>query len=79
MKTLENYYDGKFIPSKSKRLIEYMNPALGEPLGKIPMSTPEEVDAAVESAKKAFPNWRDTPGIQRIQPILKLQQLIKEN
>ena len=31
MKILDNYYDGKFISSKSKRFIEYMNPAKGEP------------------------------------------------
>ncbi|MHA1112246.1 MAG: CoA-acylating methylmalonate-semialdehyde dehydrogenase [Promethearchaeota archaeon] len=79
MNVLKNYYDGKFVGSKSSRFIEYMNPALGEPLGKIPMTTKDEVNEAVESAKKAFPAWRNTPGIQRIHPILKLQQLIKEN
>lgn len=79
MKILDNYYNGKFISSKSLRFIEYMNPALGEPLGKIPCSTPEEVNIAVVSAKNAFPGWRNTPGIQRIQPILKLQSLMKEN
>ncbi len=79
MKILENYYDGKFIPSKSTRFIEYMNPAIGESLGQIPCSTTEEVNAAVACAKKAFPEWRNTPGIQRIQPILKLQSLMKEN
>ena len=79
LKSLDNYYNGKFVASKSTRFIEYMNPAVGEPLGKIPMSTSDEVNAAVECAKKAFPAWRNTPGIQRIHPILKLQELIKEH
>jgi len=79
MKILENYYNGQFIASKSKRLLDYMNPALGESLGKIPISLPQEVNAAVKNAKDAFPNWRNTPGIQRIQPILNLQQHIKDN
>lgn len=79
MKILKNYINGKFIESKSGEFLEYMNPALGKPLGKIPMSTPEEVDEVVACAKRAFPGWRNTPGILRIQPLLKLQRLLKEN
>jgi malonate-semialdehyde dehydrogenase (acetylating)/methylmalonate-semialdehyde dehydrogenase len=56
-----------------------MDPALGEPIAQVPMSTKDEVDAAVAAAVAAFPAWRNTPGIQRIQPFLKLQAFLKEN
>jgi malonate-semialdehyde dehydrogenase (acetylating)/methylmalonate-semialdehyde dehydrogenase len=56
-----------------------MNPALDEPLGKVPMSTKEEVDLVVKAAKDAYLEWRKVPGIQRIQSLLKLINLIKEN
>ncbi|MHA1729937.1 MAG: CoA-acylating methylmalonate-semialdehyde dehydrogenase [Promethearchaeota archaeon] len=79
MRVLKNYINGKFIESKSDDFLEYMNPALGKPLGKIPMSTPEEVDEAVACAKRAFPAWRNTPGIRRTQPLLKLLPMMKEN
>ena len=79
MKILKNYINGKFVDSKSSRFIEFMNPALDEPLGKTPMSTKEEVDLVVKAAKDAFPEWRKVPGIQRIQPFFKLLALIKEN
>jgi len=79
MKVLKNYINGNFVDSKSSRFIEFMNPALDEPLGKVPMSTKEEVDSVVKAAKDAFPEWRKTPGIQRIQPFFKLLGLIKEN
>lgn len=79
MKVLKNYINGKFVDSKSSKFIELMNPALDEPLGKIPVSTKEEVDSVVRAAKEAFPEWRKVPGIQRIQPFFKLLGLIKEN
>jgi malonate-semialdehyde dehydrogenase (acetylating)/methylmalonate-semialdehyde dehydrogenase len=76
---LKNYINGKFVDSESNRIIEYINPALDESLGKIPMSTREEVNKTVEAAKNAFSDWRKVPGIQRIQPLLRLLPLIKEN
>jgi len=79
MEVLKNYINGKFVESKSSRFIELMNPALDEPLGKIPVSTKEEVDLVVKAAKESFPEWRKVPGIQRIQPFFKLLGLIKEN
>ncbi len=79
MNILKNYINGKFVESESSRFNEFMNPALDEPLGKVPISTEEEVNKAVEDAKAAFLKWRKVPGIQRTQPLLRLVSLIKEN
>ena len=79
MNVLKNYINGKFVDSESSRFNEFMNPALDEPLGKVPISTEEEVNKAVEAAKTAFLEWRKVPGIQRTQPLLRLLTLIKEN
>ena len=79
MKTLSNYINGKFVDSDSSKFIEFMNPALDEPLGNIPISTKEEVGLVVKNAKDAFLKWRKVPGIQRTQPLLRLLGLIKEN
>ncbi|MBN2150093.1 MAG: aldehyde dehydrogenase family protein, partial [Candidatus Lokiarchaeota archaeon] len=79
METLKNYIGGKFVESKATTFLDAMNPAKDEPIAKVPMSTKDEVAAAVAAAKAAFPAWRNKPGIQRIQPILKLQALLKEN
>ncbi len=79
MNTLSNYINGKFVDSESSKFIEFMNPALDEPLAKIPISTKEEVGLVVKNAKDAFLKWRKVPGIQRTQPLLRLLGLIKEN
>src|SRR5271157_1499482 len=76
---LKNYVNGQFIESESTEFFEARNPATDEVLALVPKSTAEEVDAVVAAANNAFPDWRDTPGIVRIQPMLKLQQLIKDN
>ena len=79
MNVLKNYVNGEFINSETTRFLEFMNPALDEPLGKIPMSTKDEVSRTVEAANLAFLEWRKVPGIKRIQPFFRLLTLIKEN
>jgi malonate-semialdehyde dehydrogenase (acetylating)/methylmalonate-semialdehyde dehydrogenase len=75
---LKHYINGQFISSKSTVLFDVMNPATNEILAKSPNGTPEEVLMVVEAASKAFPKWRDTPVVDRIQPLLKLQAILKE-
>ncbi|MFW9822398.1 MAG: CoA-acylating methylmalonate-semialdehyde dehydrogenase [Candidatus Thorarchaeota archaeon] len=79
MNLLKNYINGNFVDSESTRIIEFMNPALDEPIGEVPMSTKEEVNKTVEAANTAYSEWRKIPGIQRIQPLLRLLPLIKDN
>lgn len=52
VQVLKNYINGEFVEC-SKNLDSY-NPATGEVHFKIPDSGKEEVQAAVEAAKKAF-------------------------
>src|SRR3954464_15889552 len=59
--------------------LDVLNPATGETVEHVPNMTAEEVDAAVEAAKKALPEWLDsTPG-ERAELLLKLADLIEEN
>ena len=51
-KTLENFIDGQFIPCSSH--LDSYNPATGEVFLKVPDSGKQEIDLAVEAAKKAF-------------------------
>jgi aminobutyraldehyde dehydrogenase len=59
--------------------MDVLNPATGESIAEVPAGTAEDVDAAVERAKKALPEWLDsTPG-ERAEVLLKLADLIDEN
>jgi malonate-semialdehyde dehydrogenase (acetylating)/methylmalonate-semialdehyde dehydrogenase len=48
-------------------------------VSKLPLTTPDEFNAAVAAAKAAFPGWRDTPVSTRARVMLKFQHLIREN
>ncbi|MHA1681324.1 MAG: CoA-acylating methylmalonate-semialdehyde dehydrogenase [Promethearchaeota archaeon] len=78
MELLKNYINGRFIASETTEVVKTMDPAKNIVLAEVPLSTRNECNGAVEAANNAFPSWRQTPGIKRIQPILKLQALLKE-
>ena len=73
------YINGKMVVSKSTEWLDVVNPATQEVLARVPFATPEELDAAVAAAKKAFVTWRHTPVGVRARIFLKYQQLIREN
>jgi malonate-semialdehyde dehydrogenase (acetylating)/methylmalonate-semialdehyde dehydrogenase len=53
--------NGEFVESRSQQWRDIINPATQEVLAQVPMATPEEVQAAVASAKTAFASWKKTP------------------
>jgi acyl-CoA reductase-like NAD-dependent aldehyde dehydrogenase len=55
--------DGKSVTSS--RTIDVINPADGKAFAKAPDCSKEQLDLAVESAKKAFKTWRNTPIAER--------------
>ncbi len=57
MITIQNYIDGKFTPPIGGKYLDNVNPATGQVYGQIPDSGPEDVDAAVQAAARAFPAW----------------------
>ena len=71
--------NGEFVDSKTDQWREVINPATQEVLAKVPFATPEEIEAAVTSAKSAFKTWRKTPIGARARIFLKYQQLIRDN
>src|SRR5690242_9673025 len=64
-RVLENYIDGAWTPSASSELLDVVNPATGELLGRVPLSTSQELDAAVRAARAAFAEWRLRSTIER--------------
>lgn len=81
MQTIEavNYYQGQWQKSGKERWQEVQNPATAETIGQVHFSLPEDVDAAVASARSAFPEWRRVPPPDRIQYLFKLKNLLEEH
>jgi malonate-semialdehyde dehydrogenase (acetylating)/methylmalonate-semialdehyde dehydrogenase len=76
---LRNYIGGRWVESRGRESLDVYNPARGEVIAKTPLSTGEDVEAAVAAAKKAFPAWRDTPPVTRARALFKFKALLEEH
>src|SRR5271155_1649994 len=74
-----NYVNGQWVESTATEWLDITNPATGEVIGQSPLSDTAEVNAAIEAAAAAFPEWRRTPPEDRIQPLFKLKMLLEEH
>lgn len=76
---IKNYIDGQWRESASDDVMTNYNPATGEAISQVAMSTPGEVDAAVRAAHEAFRQWRKVPAVARARYLLRLRELLEEN
>ena len=61
-----NFIDGEWVEPESGEYVENRNPARPtELIGRFPISTEDEVDRAVASARRGFETWRDVPAPER--------------
>src|SRR5262249_22591215 len=74
-----NFVGGRWVDSKARSHFDVHNPARGEVIARTPLSTAEDVDAAVAAARKAFPAWRDTPPVVRARSLFKFKQLLQDH
>lgn len=77
--TLNNYIGGKWVPATSDTTEAVPNPATGETLAYVPISSRSDLDDAVAAAKKAFAEWGKTPVPRRARILFRYQQLLMEH
>jgi aldehyde dehydrogenase (NAD+) len=64
--TFKNFIGGKWVPPLSGAYFENRNPAdTSDLIGRFPDSGPEDVEAAVRSARRGFEAWRAVPSPAR--------------
>ncbi len=74
---LTNYIGGKDIKSQSNRFLEVISPIDGNLLSRVPMSTADDLDAAVQAAKAALDGWSKTPIKERVQVFFRYKTLLE--
>src|SRR6516225_2333250 len=77
--TLKNFIDGEFVDPADGQTEPVLNPATGEAIAEAPLSTPADVDRAVEAAKAAYDGWAATTPGERALALLKLADTIEEH
>ena len=73
----KNFINGEWVAPKHGKTLENRNPAnTDEVLGIFPLSSSEDVEAAVEAAKTAYKNWRLTPAPKRAEILYRAAELL---
>ncbi|MGW7042921.1 aldehyde dehydrogenase family protein [Streptomyces avermitilis] len=70
------YIDGAWRPAAGPDMIEVVNPADEQVIGRVPAGTPEDVDAAVRAARAALTAWAATPPAERAARISALRDAL---
>ena len=55
------------------------NPSTREVIAKVPLSTTEEANRAIDAAADAYPGWSATPVARRVRPLFQLNELLRAN
>src|ERR1044072_6142246 len=77
VKKYPNYIGGEWVASTSGEWFEDVNPAdTRDVVGRFPVSTREDVEAAVGAAKSAADRWRRLPAPRRAEILFRLGEIL---
>jgi len=78
-KILKNFIDGEWVESVSGETFENQNPADTRDLvGIFQKSGKQDIDAAIEAAKRAFAKWRLVPAPRRAEIVYRAAEMLIE-
>jgi aldehyde dehydrogenase (NAD+) len=78
-KTYKNFIDGDWVESRTGDMFENRNPAdTRDVVGVFQKSNQEDVDAAVDAAKRAFKKWRLVPAPRRAEMVYRASAILIE-
>jgi malonate-semialdehyde dehydrogenase (acetylating)/methylmalonate-semialdehyde dehydrogenase len=76
---LPNYVAGTWHTPSDRDALDVRNPATGDTIARVPLSSAADVDRVVKGAVSVFETWRRTPPTERIQYLFKLKALLEDN
>ena len=76
--TVPLFLAGDFVPSRSSKTKELLDPSTNEVLAHVPYATKEEMDLAIQKGLSAFKQWREVPVPERARYFFKYQQALKD-
>ena len=76
---IPHWIDGARVDGTSGRSGPVFNPAAGVQTGAVDLASVEEVDAAVQSARRALPAWRTTSLAKRAELFFRIRELFNSH
>jgi betaine-aldehyde dehydrogenase len=77
MTELKNFVGGKYADTRDGRTSDVIDPSTGEAYTQAPVSSAEDVDAALRTAAEAFPGWRDATPAERSLALLRIADAVE--
>src|SRR5512132_3580456 len=78
-RSFQNFIGGDWLDAVSGETFDSVSPATGELIGTFPKSGAEDVDRAVEAAKRAYEDWRLVPAPARGEILYRFGALVREH
>ncbi|EMH7815998.1 TPA: CoA-acylating methylmalonate-semialdehyde dehydrogenase [Pseudomonas aeruginosa] len=78
MTIVTHFINGETVQGNG-RSAQVFNPSIGEPVRQVELADRGTIQAAIDSAKAAFPAWRNTPPAKRAQVMFRFKQLLEAN
>ncbi len=79
MNTIEHWIGGSNTAGASTRTADVWNPATGQVQARVVLADTADVDAAVQSAKKAYESWFDVSVTRRARIMFAFRELVDRN
>jgi malonate-semialdehyde dehydrogenase (acetylating) / methylmalonate-semialdehyde dehydrogenase len=76
---IAHWIDGQRVEGTSGRSGPVYNPATGEQSGEVDFANVEDVDAAVQAAKRAFASWRTVSLSRRTELFFRVRELVHDH
>ena len=76
---INHFIDGKVVSGLPERTSDVYNPSTGAVSDQVALASQADVDAAVQSAKDAFPDWRDMPVTRRQRIMFAFRELLEKH
>jgi len=76
---INHFIDGKVVNGLPERTSDVYNPSTGAVSDQVALASQADVDAAVQSAKDAFPDWRDMPVTRRQRIMFAFRELLEKH
>jgi malonate-semialdehyde dehydrogenase (acetylating)/methylmalonate-semialdehyde dehydrogenase len=77
LRRIDYWIDGQHVPGNSGRTSNVFNPATGKVQARVPLADLTELEAVVQSSKRAFPGWASQPPLRRARVLFRFRELFE--
>ena len=77
LREITHWINGSAVRGNSGRFGDVFHPATGTIQARVPFATDTEVDAAVQAAAAAFPDWSSQPPLRRARVLFRLRDIFE--